>query len=71
MPGDWEAQVGQGPVTIHSEEHLTTTDRGVAMMRRFWKRQADAVARGEDPTGVAFDDAAATVAFEAGNHVEA
>lgn len=70
MPGDWEAQVGQGPITIHSEEHLTTTDRGIAMMRRFWKRQADAVARGEDPVGVAFDEDAAWVAFEAGNHLE-
>ena len=70
MPGDWEAQVGQGPVTIHSEEHLTTTDRGIAMMRRFWKRQVDTVARGEDPAGVAFTEDAAWVAFEAGNHVE-
>lgn len=70
MPGDWEAQVGQGEITVHSEEHLATSDRGIAMMRRFWKRQAEAVARGEDPIGVAFDDAGATVAFEAGNHLE-
>jgi nitrite reductase/ring-hydroxylating ferredoxin subunit len=70
MPGDWEAQVGQGPITLHSEEHLASSDRGVAMLRRFWKRQADAVARGEDPAGVAFDEAAAWVAFEAGNRVD-
>ena len=69
MPGDWEAQVGQGAVTAHSEEHLTSTDKGVAMLRRFWKRQADAVAEGRDPAGVAFSEDAALVRFEAGNWV--
>ncbi len=70
MPGDWEAQVGQGPITLHSEEHLVSSDRGVAMLRRFWKRQAEAVARGEDPAGVAFDEAAALISFDAGNYLE-
>jgi hypothetical protein len=70
LPGDWEAQAGQGAITLHSEEHLATSDRGVAMLRRFWKRQADAVARGEDPAGVAFEEGAAVVDFEAGNWVE-
>lgn len=70
FPGDWEAQVGQGAITAHSEEHLTSTDRGIAMLRRFWKRQADAVAEGRDPAGVAFEEAGAEVAFEAGNYVE-
>ena len=27
-PGDYEAQVGQGPITIHSEEHFAQSDRG-------------------------------------------
>lgn len=70
MPGDWEAQVGQGAITAHSEEHLVSSDRGIAMLRRFWKRQADAVAEGRDPLGVAFTEEAATVAFAAGNYVE-
>ena len=70
FPGDWEAQVGQGLITIHSEEHLATSDRGVAMLRRFWKRQAEAVARGEDPAGVAFTEATAMVDFAAGNFLE-
>ncbi len=69
LPGDWEAQVGQGPITTHSEEHLATSDRGIAMLRRFWKRQAEAVARGEDPAGVALEEENAEVAFEAGNWV--
>ena len=69
MPGDWEAQVGQGVITAHSEEHLATSDRGIAMLRRFWKRQVEAVARGEDPAGVAFDAAGAWVGLEAGNYL--
>jgi hypothetical protein len=44
MPSDWEAQVGRGPITAHSEEHQISSDCGVAMLRRFWKRQAEAVA---------------------------
>ncbi|MGA2552318.1 MAG: Rieske 2Fe-2S domain-containing protein [Burkholderiaceae bacterium] len=34
FPSDWEAQLGQGPISLHSEEHLVTSDRGVAMLRR-------------------------------------
>ena len=30
FPGDYEAQVGQGPVTLHSEDR----DRGILMIRR-------------------------------------
>jgi hypothetical protein len=44
MPGDWQAQVGRGPITAHSEEHQVSSDCGVAMLRSFWKRQAEAVA---------------------------
>jgi hypothetical protein len=67
MPGDWEAQVGQGPIALHSEERLASSDRGVALLRRMWLRAAAAVARGADPPGVRFDEAEAVVAFEAGN----
>lgn len=70
FPGDWEAQVGQGPITIHSEEHLASSDRGVAMVRRFWKRQAEAVSRGEDPACTAFTEAEAWIDFEAGQYLE-
>ena len=31
FPGDYEAQVGQGPITSHSEENLVSSDRGVAL----------------------------------------
>jgi len=52
FPGDWEAQVGQGPITYHSEEHLGESDKGIAMLRRMLRRQVKAVADGEDPIGV-------------------
>jgi nitrite reductase/ring-hydroxylating ferredoxin subunit len=67
FPDDYEAQVGQGAITLHSEEHLATTDQGLVMLRRLLLQQADAVAKGKDPIGVAFDDSAATVATQAGN----
>ena len=69
FPGDYEAQVSQGRVAWHSEEHLRTTDKGVAMLRRVLQRQLDAVARGEDPAGVSRDVDAPVVRFEAGNYL--
>jgi len=70
FPGDYEAMVGQGPITLHDEEHLAQTDIGVVMLRRFFQRQLDAVAAGRDPVGVAFDESQAMVDFEAGNYLE-
>ena len=69
FPGDWEAQVGQGPITMHSDEHLATSDQGVVMLRRLLQRQLDAVAAGEDPAGVSFDPQTPPVVFEAGNYI--
>ena len=69
FPGDYEAQVGQGPITLHSDEHLATSDQGVAMTRRFLQRQLDAIAAGHDPAGVSFDRSAPPVVFEAGNYI--
>jgi phenylpropionate dioxygenase-like ring-hydroxylating dioxygenase large terminal subunit len=70
FPGDYEAQVGQGPITLHDEENLATTDTGIVMLRRMFQRQLDAVAAGRDPIGVAFDESQAMVDFEAGNFLE-
>ena len=67
FPGDFEAQVSQGPVTAHSEENLATSDQGIAMLRRFLTRQVDAVANGADPAGVAFEPGKEAIASEAGN----
>ncbi len=67
FPGDYEAQVSQGPITFHSEERLAASDKGVALLRRFLEQQLKAVAEGRDPAGVAFSEADALVRFEAGN----
>lgn len=55
LPSDWEGQVGQGPITLHSEEHLATSDRGVAMLRRMIRQQVEIVKEGGDPIGVSHD----------------
>ncbi len=70
FPGDYEAQVSQGPITLHSEEHLTSTDRGVALLRRAFEKQLEAIEAGRDPAGVAFDAAGAQVRLEAGNFLD-
>jgi len=67
FPGDYEAQVSQGPIAAHSEEHLRSTDRGVAMLRRLLRQQLAAVRDGHDPAGVQRDPAAPPKRFEAGN----
>ena len=46
-PGDYEAIVSQGPVTIHALENLNTTDTGVAMLRTLLRRGIEAVAQGK------------------------
>jgi hypothetical protein len=55
MPSDYEAQTGQGAVTLHSEEHLTSSDRGIVMLRRSLRAQIGRVMAVEDPVGVIFD----------------
>jgi phenylpropionate dioxygenase-like ring-hydroxylating dioxygenase large terminal subunit len=51
-PGDYEAQIGQRSIAIHALERLSSTDRGVAMMRRMVAEGIKAVERGEDPKGL-------------------
>lgn len=68
-PGDYETQVGQGPITRHSTERLSSTDRGVSMVRRQFKQQVQVVAEGGDPVGVSFDEADALRSVVAGNYV--
>ena len=68
-PGDYETQVGQGPITLHSVERLSSSDRGVSMVRRQFLEQVQIVAEGGDPVGVSFDPDEAPVALRAGNYV--
>jgi nitrite reductase/ring-hydroxylating ferredoxin subunit len=53
---DYVCQKGQGDVSLHSEEHLSATDTGIAMLRRMWRQQADIVAEGGDPLGVGLEE---------------
>lgn len=69
FPGDYEAQTGQGPITLHSEEHFATSDKGIALLRRFLEQQLKNIADDRDPAGVAFDVQNAYVRFEAGNYL--
>ena len=66
-PGDYEAQVGQGRITLHSQEQLAASDRGVVMFRTLFKRAIKAVADGDDPQCVARTDDDALVRLQAGN----
>ncbi|HQX50909.1 MAG TPA: tyrosine-type recombinase/integrase, partial [Planctomycetaceae bacterium] len=55
FPGDYEAQVSQGPIAAHSAEHLRTSDRGIALLRRLLRLQLQVVAAGGDPVGIVRD----------------
>ena len=69
FPGDYEAQVSQGAIASHEAEHLATSDRGIAMLRRVLHRALETVAAGGDPPGVSRDPQAPLVVFEAGNYL--
>ena len=66
FPGDWEAQGSQGPITLHSEEHLATSDRGVRTLRRLLREQIAIVAAGGNPLNVAFEPGQELVRIECG-----
>jgi hypothetical protein len=55
QPGDYEAQVGQRPIAIHTLEHLGGTDRGVIMFRQHIRRGICNVEEGWDPAGLRRD----------------
>ena len=49
VPGDWDAQVSiHGGMARHGLEHLTSTDRGIIMMRNMIRRGIRAVGAGEE-----------------------
>ena len=66
-PGNFEALVGQGPVTFHSEEHLRTSDRGVAMLRRLLKQQLNLMDECKDLMNVVLGSEDFRVDVTAGN----
>ncbi|MGW4125046.1 Rieske 2Fe-2S domain-containing protein [Nocardia sp. NPDC004711] len=52
FPGDNEVMTSQGPIALHSEETLATTDRGVVLLRKLLRTMIDDVEAGRDPQGV-------------------
>jgi len=51
-PGDYEAQVSQGAITLHSEEHLVGSDRGISMYRLRLREQIALARKGSDVVNV-------------------
>ena len=68
FPGDWEAQVSQGAITFHSEEHLASSDQGIAILRRLLARQVKIVAEGGDPAGWTQTPGEEVIRSESGNY---
>lgn len=69
-PDDKEAVEGQGPIALHSLEHLVSSDKGVRMFRGILKNAIQAALQGEDPKGILRDPAkAAFIATSAGSVV--
>lgn len=58
MNQDFVAWVGQGRIADRAQENLGQSDRGIAMIRRRFLADIEAVERGEDPKGVLRDPAA-------------
>ena len=52
FPADVEAVEGMGPVTIHQNETLAPSDKGIALMRRALRQQIREVTSGADPIRV-------------------
>jgi phenylpropionate dioxygenase-like ring-hydroxylating dioxygenase large terminal subunit len=69
-PGDFEAQAGQGAISLHSEEHLVTSDRGIILQRKMLQQQCELVLNGGDPAGVAFEEDKGLVRVPSGNFYE-
>jgi nitrite reductase/ring-hydroxylating ferredoxin subunit len=48
-PGDYEAWCSQGAITSHAREHLATTDRGIALLRRRLRQEIEKLQKGIEP----------------------
>ena len=71
LPNDYEAQAGQGTISLHSEEHLAMSDRGIVMQRRLLTKQIEHVQKGGDPLGFNADPAKAVFNVRSGNFYRA
>ena len=51
-PGDADTWTSQGVINIHANEHLATSDGGVALYRRLVRQGIEAIEAGGDPKGI-------------------
>lgn len=56
MPGDYEAQVSQGKITVHADEHLGHTDYGVVRYRNMLRKAIRVVKAGNTLPAPATND---------------
>jgi hypothetical protein len=53
---DLVLQESQGEIPDRKAEHLTSSDRGVLLLRKIWREAMEEVARGKEPKGVWRED---------------
>ncbi|MGE0829322.1 MAG: Rieske 2Fe-2S domain-containing protein [Hyphomonadaceae bacterium] len=68
-PHDYEAQVGQGRITLHSEENLVSSDTGVSMYRRMLRKAMKDVAEGRAPFNAKLDSSGEVLTLRGGNYI--
>ncbi len=68
-PNDYEAQAGQGTITLHSEEHLVSSDRGVSMYRRMLRKAIKDVAEGRSPFNARLESSGPELKLRGGNYI--
>lgn len=68
-PHDYEAQAGQGRITLHSEEHLVSSDKGVSMYRRMLRKAINDVAEGRSPFNARLESSGPELKLRGGNYV--
>ena len=67
-PGDAEAQISQGSQPKHSDWHLATSDKGVAMVQRMLKTEVKKTQEGKNPVGTCFDPDTPPIEVKSGNY---
>ena len=65
LPNDYEAQVGQGPITLHSEEHPAAGDRGLLRSGARSAASSRPSRKAGIPINVSFEAEAPPVVFTA------
>ena len=68
-PHDNAAQAGQGKITLHSEEHLVSSDKGVSMYRRMLHKAIKDVAEGRSPFNANLESSGPEMKLRGGNYI--